>query len=394
MSSPASSAEQPRAPRLRLAYFVAPSRQIAGIERVTHEIADGLARAYAHDLDVHVIYSSDYPELEELARTAAYELHILHEDRIRSVGPALRSFVVQNRFEVLVVPQVEATIVAWLSTRGTGLRALVPHLHGNPRVEFDEGTRRSRFAFRFFKQVVAPRVPAVFAVSPSLRDYAAGTIAAKSPVVYVPNPVAARPGAATAWVDDPDVFRIVSIGRLTRQKGQDLLLDAVAVARPRLPRFRVTIVGGGPETDALRARSATLGLDDVVTFTGHVPPDEHLAQADCLVLASRWEGFGVVLVEALQRGVPLLAADCDFGPRDIITDPRLGALVRPDDVSALAEGLVVMSSRERHLDEVAARVQAAQQFEPGEAVAAHFRALSTLGLARSRFVSGLPGERG
>jgi glycosyltransferase involved in cell wall biosynthesis len=390
VSDRASPPEQPGAPRLRLAYFVAPSRQIAGIERVTHEIADGLARAYADDLEVHVIYSSDYPELDGLAQTAAYRLHRLGRDRIRAVGPALRRCVAENRLEVLVVPQVEATIVAWLSTRGTGVGALVPHLHGNPRIEFDEGTRRSRLAFRFFKQAVSPRVPAVFAVSPSLRDYAAGTIAAKSRVVYVPNPVAARPGAATAWLDDPDVFRVVSVGRLTRQKGQDLLLDAVAAARPRLSRFRVTIVGGGPEMGALKARSASLGLDDVVTFTGHAPPDEHLVRADCLVLASRWEGFGVVLVEALQRGVPLLAADCDFGPRDIITDPRLGTLVRPDDVAALAEGLVAMSSRTRRADEVEARVQAAKQFEPDEAVAAHFRAISALGLGRPGSAPRLP----
>ena len=378
------SADHPGPPRRpRLAYFVAPSRQLAGIERVTHEIADGLARTYGGDLDVHVIYSSDYPELEEMAQTAAYQLHTLHQDRIRSVGRALRRCVAQNRLETLIVPQVEATIVAWLSTRGTGLQALVPHLHGNPRVEFDEGTRRSRLAFRFFKRVVSPRVRAVFAVSPSLRDYAARTIAAKTEVVYVPNPVGARPHAVSGWVDDPGMFRIVSVGRLARQKGQDILLDAVAVARPWLPRFSVTIVGGGKEMSALRARSASLGLEDVVTFTGYAAPDEHLARADCFVLASRWEGFGVVLVEALQRGVPLLAADCDFGPRDIITDHRLGTLVRPDDVTALAEGLVTMSSRTRDADEVEVRVQAARQFAADVAVAAHFRAISALGLARS-----------
>ncbi|HEY0238234.1 MAG TPA: glycosyltransferase [Friedmanniella sp.] len=368
--------------RLRLAYFVPPSKQIAGIERVTHEIADGLARAYPDELDVHVVYSSSYPELADLGRTAAYRLHSLGRDRVRAVGPALRRCVAENRLEVLVTPQVEATVVAWLSTRGTGLRAIVPHLHGNPRVEFEEGTRRSRLAFRFFERVVSPRVRSVFAVSPSLRDYAARTIATRTRVVYVPNPVAGRPGADRRWVEDPDVFRFVSVGRLSRQKGQDLLLAAVAEARPRLPAFSVTIVGGGKDLDALAATSTALGLDDVVRLTGHAQPDEHLERADCFVLASRWEGFGVVLVEALQRGVPLLATDCDFGPRDIITDPRIGTLVRPGDVAALADALVAMSSRERRPDEVEVRVQAARQFEPLEAVTAQFQAITGLGLAR------------
>lgn len=379
MSAPAPGGEAASGRRLRLGYFVPPSKNFAGIERVTHAIADGLARSHADELEVHVIYSSRYPELDEFGATAAYRLHTLEKTRIRSSGPALRRHVVEHELDVLVVPQVELTVMAWLMTRGTRLRALVPHLHGNPDVELAEGTRRSRSAFGFFARVVAPRVPVVLAVSPSLRDRAARTLASRSTVVYVPNPVPADPGART-WEADPRTTRFVSVGRLSRQKGQDLLLRALAAARDRLPPFTLTVVGDGKERGALRALCSSLELDDVVTFAGYVTPGPYLSRADCFVMASRWEGFGVVLVEALQHGLPLLATDVDFGPRDVITDERIGMLVRPDDVDALADGLVRMAARERRSDEVEARVAVARHFEPAEALEAHHRTIVGLGL--------------
>src|SRR5439155_23248491 len=105
--------------------------------------------------------------------------------------------------------------------------------------------------------------------------------------------------------------RLLFVGRLARQKGCDLLLEALA--RPALAgrAWTLTIVGAGPEEADLRRRAAALGPR--VRFAGPEPPARipgRLAEADALVLPSRAESFGVVVAEALAAGVPVLATRC------------------------------------------------------------------------------------
>jgi glycosyltransferase involved in cell wall biosynthesis len=107
-------------------------------------------------------------------------------------------------------------------------------------------------------------------------------------------------------------------------------------------------------------------------------PTAHLQAADCFVLASRWEGFGVALVEALQCGLPLLAADCEFGPADVITARSIGSLVRPNDPESLAEGLRMAVTRKVGPDDVLQRHVAARAYARDEAVATHFSALTSI----------------
>lgn len=366
-------------PRIKVAYFVPPSQHFAGIERVTHEIASGLAQAHSQILDVHVVYSSPYDELSLL--DTPYTLHVLGVERLRGLAFALRGLVAEEHFDVLITPQVEASVVAWVATRRLGLPVLLPHLHGNPQLEQAEGTLRTKAAFKAFTTVVARRVPAIMAVSPSLRDYAAATLARKTRVVYAPNPVRDL-GRPVPEASADGRFRFVCVARLSRQKGQDLLLRALADARPLLPPVELTLVGQGPAESDLRALCTELGLDDIVTFAGYATdPVPYLRAADCFVLASRWEGFGVALVEALQCGLPLLATNCDFGPADIILDPVIGTLVANEGVDALAKGLVVAASRTRNLADDERRRAAAREYRRDAVTAAHFSILRSVATA-------------
>lgn len=361
---------------IKVAYFVPPSQHFAGIERVVHEIASGLASSYGSTFDVHVIFASAYEEAA-LSDTA-YTLHVLGVDRLRNVAAGLRRCVAEHGFDVLVTPQVEASVIAWTATRGLGLRTLLPHLHGNPRLEFDEGTARTRASFRLFRTVVARDVPAILCVSPSLRDYAARTVGRRTTTVFAKNPVADRTaGDAQPRRPSPDGrHRFVSVGRLSRQKGQDVLMRALALARPDLPPCQLTLVGNGPAEAELQALAGELGLSDVVSFAGYQSdPAPYLRAADTFVLASRWEGFGVALVEALQCGLPVLATDCEFGPADVITDPALGRLVRPDDPQALAEGLRAAVGWPSSPETQARRRLAAAAYGRDAAIAMHFSIL-------------------
>jgi glycosyltransferase involved in cell wall biosynthesis len=120
------------------------------------------------------------------------------------------------------------------------------------------------------------------------------------------------------------------VGRLSRQKGQDVLLDAWPTVRQRVPGARLALVGDGPDIEALRARTS-----DGVEFTG--ARDEvsvWFAAADVVALPSRWEGMSLAMLEAMACGRPLVVTDVAGA------EVAVGAVVPPEDPHALADAVV------------------------------------------------------
>ncbi len=133
---------------------------------------------------------------------------------------------------------------------------------------------------------------------------------------------------------------IVGVGRLVRQKGFDLLLDAFARVAPTFPGWRVAILGVGPEHARLVGQRDALGLADRVEFAGRVNDVERwMSRAGLVVQPSRFEGFPNAVLEAMGMGAPVISADCPAGPADIIEDGTNGCLVPVEDPVALARAM-------------------------------------------------------
>jgi glycosyltransferase involved in cell wall biosynthesis len=145
----------------------------------------------------------------------------------------------------------------------------------------------------------------------------------------------------------PDHPFIMAIGRLTEQKGFDLLIEAHAEAlKAGAPFHHVVIAGEGPDRDKLVQLAAELGVSSSVNFAGFLTnPFPVLRRATAFVLSSRWEGFSLALGEALALEVPSISADCIAGPAELLERGRYGVLVPVNDSSALAEAMT------RHLYE-------------------------------------------
>jgi glycosyltransferase involved in cell wall biosynthesis len=192
------------------------------------------------------------------------------------------------------------------------------------------------------------------------------------PVQVIPNPVAPLPGGAAS----PDARIVVAAGRLARQKGFDLLIDAFAGVAPRRPGAELRIYGGGKQKEALERQIAGAGLEGRVRLMGSTRSlGEAFAQGSVFVLSSRWEGFGVVLVEAMAAGLAAVSFDCPRGPGEILAGGRHGVLVEAGDVTGLArelEALLGDRGRRRALG-VLAR-ERARAYEP-ERIAARWEAL-------------------
>ena len=132
---------------------------------------------------------------------------------------------------------------------------------------------------------------------------------------------------------------LTSVGRLQPQKGHDILLRAFA-GSTAASGHDLVILGEGPEEDRLRQLAATLGIADRVRFAGFTAnPWAWIARSSLFLLPSRWEGFPNALAEALACGTASIAADCRFGPRELLEHKRSGWLVPPEDHDALREAI-------------------------------------------------------
>jgi len=129
-----------------------------------------------------------------------------------------------------------------------------------------------------------------------------------------------------------------------RQKNHAALIEAFA-ASGLAGRARLLILGEGPLEGHLRGQALALGVADSVVFGGFqsdVRP--YMAQAKGFVLSSRYEGFALVLAEALAAGCAVASVQCPVGPREVLADGALGRLLPPDDVAAMARAMVDMVS--------------------------------------------------
>ncbi len=162
----------------------------------------------------------------------------------------------------------------------------------------------------------------------------------------------------------PGAPRLAIVGRLIPIKGHDVLFRALAVARERLRDLTLEIAGEGPLEAELRATVARLGLDDAVSFLGRVAPAAPvLERARVVVVPSFGEGFGMVALEAMERGRPVIASAVGGLP-EIVDDGRTGILVPPGDAGALAEAIVELAADRARAAEVggAGRTRALAEF--------------------------------
>lgn len=145
--------------------------------------------------------------------------------------------------------------------------------------------------------------------------------------------------------------RIIAVGRLTRQKRHDRLIDAFSIIAGKYPMWHIDIFGGGEDKDVLEAQIERLGLKERIIL--HSPQDKiylEYLKSQMFVLSSDYEGFPLVLLEAMACGLPVISTNCPYGPSDIIDDGLTGLLSKMDVVD-LAEKMewMIMHEYERNV---------------------------------------------
>jgi GalNAc-alpha-(1->4)-GalNAc-alpha-(1->3)-diNAcBac-PP-undecaprenol alpha-1,4-N-acetyl-D-galactosaminyltransferase len=196
-------------------------------------------------------------------------------------------------------------------------------------------------AWRVLRFLVYRYANALVVQSPALREWASGFVPDRA-VNVIPNAI--QPVLNRRQYEPrhhiASVRTVIAMGRLTPQKGFDLLLRAFSKVATKHAEWSLIILGQGEDHESLEGLIIKLGLKDRVTLTGVVQdPTRLLKEADLFVMPSRYEGFPNALLEAMACGLPVIATDCDSGPRDIIRDNVDGLLVPPNDIAVLASAM-------------------------------------------------------
>lgn len=348
--------------RRPLALFL-PALVGGGAERVTLNLAEGFVR---RGLAVDLVLVARVGELKDRVPDGVRVVDLGSSRALLSI-PALAGYLRRERPAALISALNYANLVALWARALAGTRTptlVVVHNHLSAEVA-NASSWRSRLLPALMRAGYR-RADAVAAVSAGVADDLAATLGlARERVRVLYNPVVSRATLARAEEDPGDPWLrqdappvIVGVGRLTPQKDFPLLLRAFARVRRRRP-CRLLILGEGERRSELEALAEELGVAADVRLPGFVAnPYAVLRRAAAFALSSRWEGLPTVVIEALAVGAPVVATDCESGPREILAGGRYGQLVPVGDEAALAGAL------ERALAGEAPRVDAAEASRP------------------------------
>jgi len=325
---------------------VLPSLAGGGAERAAVQILNALDDA-AWERSMY-LFRHEGPFLSDVS--PAVRLHAGTADSRIGLWHALRRFVRETHPDVVVSFLSYFTVLTAVKAAASGARVVFNQQ--TPMSAFltdgDYPWRRHwhRHAFAMVTRAGCAAADLIVTTSQGVADDLVavfGVARARVRVVHNPVDLDAVAVAAQAPIDPVHAAAwqrpvIVAAGRLAEAKNYPLLIEALALLRPRVPA-RLFILGQGDEDRAIRALVAAHGLDEAVVLGGFQKnPWKYIARADVFALTSHYEGFGNVLVEAMACGVPVVATRSP-GTSEIVRDGVDGLLIDRHEPAAVAAAL-------------------------------------------------------
>lgn len=332
------------------ALFVLPSLDGGGAERVTVD----LLRLLRRDCIRSALFL--------FRRSGALLSEIASELLISTGGDANSAKAVPNLLPRLIASASAVdVIVACLQCRTTYLAWLAGVVTRRPVIGWVQnaavpGSPMYRFRHRTLMRLIQPRLAAsVFPCERAYQVLAERIPFARTRVEFIPNFISHQRVRRLAAADtnaNPERLNgetvLTAVGRLAPQKGFDILLHAVRELHVRGHRCRLIVLGEGPERSKLMRLVGELSLQVFVEMPGFVAnPYPIMRRSDVFVLASRFEGLPVALMEAHALGIPIVSTDCVAGPREILDGSPCGLLVPVNDHIAMADAIASLIENPR-----------------------------------------------
>ncbi|TYS69862.1 glycosyltransferase [Sutcliffiella horikoshii] len=326
----------------RIAFILA-SLGGGGVERVTLNLAEEFAK---RGYDVDLLVADAKGEYMDLVPDSV-NLVDLKKPRLLSCIPDIKKYLIERKPDAFISGKdyINLTVImAKLLARSKTNLIVTTHTNISRQLEvlnsrsFKVIARLVKYFYRFANHIVG--------VSTGVADdlyHITGINKSKIHVVY--NPVVtdelltkAQQDVEHPWFNE-DVPVAVTVGRFDKAKDYPTLLNAMRVLQDSR-KVRLIVVGDGAEKDHLLSLVVQYKLNDVVDFVGFQSnPYPYMRKADLFVLSSAYEGFGVVVAEALAVGTPVVSTDCPSGPGEILEGGKYGTLVNVGDYIGLARGM-------------------------------------------------------
>jgi glycosyltransferase involved in cell wall biosynthesis len=342
--------------------FLIPSLAGGGAERVASTLLPYLARHF--ELTLALLQGRrSYPVPAEVPVVAFSELlnsHTAHVIRIPYHILALARLIRRHRVSVVLSFIEQANIINILAACIAGHQAVISQ-RINPRQQYESkgllGKVISQISARLY-----PKAARIIAVSNGVKEIIISDYKLDARrIAVIPNPVDMA-SVAELSKKKPSILLpsnyLLHVGRLkVTQKAHDILFNAFKKLHSFHPDLKLILMGKGPDKKQIQAMIKDLDLSESVILAGwQENVYAFMARAKALVLCSRYEGWPNVLVEAMACGCPVIATDCQTGPREILCDNEYGLLVPVDDPEALArsvEKLLTDESRRAYFQEQA-----------------------------------------
>lgn len=317
----------------KICFFIGNLNLTGGTERVTSVLADILYKQ-GYDVSVLSIYEGLAPAFEISEGIKLFQLFsqkVSMKAKFLTSILRLRSFIQDNKIETLIVVDSISCIFTIPALIGLDVKHICWE-HFN--FKFNFGSH-----FRDFGRKIATKY-CDYVVTLTLKDSAdwrnyykktkAEIVTIYNPSPYIVHDVSLKEKSKT----------VLYVGRLSKEKGVDLLLDAWVISIKIRPDWHLKIIGAGLESDHLKQKCKELNIQDSVSFLGEQKNlQPYYREAKFLCLPSREEGFGMVIVEAHAFGIPVLSFDIETGPRELIVEGT-GFRVEPYDVGLFANNIL------------------------------------------------------
>lgn len=328
----------------RLAFFLATSGH-SGVDRAMNHLIPALTRrGYAVDL-VRVRRHGPWLEAHPEA-LHTFETKAVH---VNSSVFFLRKYLQTRQPAVLYADKDKANRTAYLANLLAKSQAkVVLSLGTTVSLSLHQRSVFQRQLQKLSMKHIYPRAHAFIVPSTGVAEDAQRYVGKKLPNIHVvPRPVVSRslfsidwPPPRHPWLQEKEKPIILGVGELSSRKDFATLLKAFSIVRGHRS-CRLMILGQGKEQFSLEALAQKLSLYEDVSLPGFVKdPYPYIANADVLVMSSRWEGLGFVLIEALALGTPVVSTDCPSGPREVLQDGTYGRLVPVGDSKLMAQAIL------------------------------------------------------
>ncbi|MDH0026907.1 glycosyltransferase family 4 protein [Aeromonas caviae] len=318
---------------MNICFFVGNINQAGGTERVTTVIANELqCRGYS----VHILslQCGDKPFFEVANNIQIGQLFSAEGRgllRLPMTVLKLRNYLKVNQIDILIDVESMLSIYAIPAVVGLNLHHICWE-HFNYNVDLGKTSRR------FARKLAALFSDDVVTLTEHDRQLWLANTTCKSNITAIPNPVT-TPAHTTINPHKEKLF--LAVGRLTYQKGFDLLLQAWRQVVNVHPDWRLRIVGDGEDKKMLEQLRHDLNIEastEILPKTNNIVT--HYQEAAFFVMSSRFEGLPLVLIEAQAYGLPIISFDCETGPAEIVKHGETGWLCEPDSNFLLSDEMV------------------------------------------------------